>query len=543
MMWSATAKKEQVIVFVLAILATFIPVAVIELKVLHYTSGFFIYPLDDTFIHMQLARNLAIHHTWGININQFGSASSSLFYTTLLAVCFSLFNVHTIIPFIINCIAGILLLIVIQKWLVRQAINLKGQLIIIGLIIFLTPLPTLIMSGMEHTLQCLFSLLFIISFSDWLNEYGEQTKQLKINARVIIYGFLTVAIRYEGMFIIAIAILILLWRRNIRQAVLLGFISFLPVIVFGIYSISKGGFFLPNSVLVKSETIQLSIHGLIKFISGILIEKLTFSRAGIAPLAIQRLLILLPLIYLIFRNKLRVNGKYFIILVIVFGCTVLHMALAATGWFYRYEAYLVLLGTLIISFLIIKFFDRVYLGEIKATQIVTLILFFFLSFPLLLRSLTAFSKAPRSCINIYEQQLQMSRFSKRYYNTDVIAANDIGAVSFYTDARILDLWGLANNEVAKSRKLNYWTPDFLDSLSKAKNASIAIVYDKWFSDSLLKRWSKVATWQIQNNVVCGDSIVSFYSIDSSKKSSLKANLLNYQSHLPSDVKVTYTEHK
>ena len=40
----------------------------------------------------------------------------------------------------------------------------------------------------------------------------------------------------------------------------------------------------------------------------------------------------------------------------------------------------------------------------------------------------------------------------------------------------------------------------------------AIVYDSWFDSSLLNKWKKVATWQIQNNVICGDATVSFYAV-------------------------------
>src|SRR5206468_6265932 len=132
-----------------------------------------------------------------------------------------------------------------------------------------------------------------------------------------------------------------------------------------------------------------------------------------------------------------------------------------------------------------------------------------------------------------------SRFCSTYYNRQVVAANDIGALSFFTNDQILDLWGLANNEVAKSRKKNYWTPAFLDSITRKHRANLAIVYDSWFSDSLLKRWSKVAAWTIPNNVVCGDSTVSFYSVDPVNRLSLQKNLKAFQPTLPAHVKVTY----
>ena len=76
--------------------AVFVPVAVIESYVLQHTGGTFMYPLDDTFIHMALARNLSYHGNWGMNPYEFASASSSVLYTLLLAGLFKLFSVQVL---------------------------------------------------------------------------------------------------------------------------------------------------------------------------------------------------------------------------------------------------------------------------------------------------------------------------------------------------------------------------------------------------------------------------------------------------------------
>jgi hypothetical protein len=133
----------------------------------------------------------------------------------------------------------------------------------------------------------------------------------------------------------------------------------------------------------------------------------------------------------------------------------------------------------------------------------------------------------------------MARFIREYYNDETVAANDIGALAFYTNANVLDLWGLANQKVAKSRKDGYWTPQFLDSLCKNDGATVAIIYDSWFSDSLTSRWQKVGTWQIQNNIICGDDVVSFYSLDQNQAAVLRNNLKKYEERLPASVVVNY----
>ncbi|HVS96521.1 MAG TPA: hypothetical protein VHE54_08535, partial [Puia sp.] len=63
-------------VLILALIAVVVPVAAIEINVLRHTGGTFMYPLDDTFIHMALARNLSFHGNWGMNPYAFASASS-----------------------------------------------------------------------------------------------------------------------------------------------------------------------------------------------------------------------------------------------------------------------------------------------------------------------------------------------------------------------------------------------------------------------------------------------------------------------------------
>jgi hypothetical protein len=168
-----------------------------------------------------------------------------------------------------------------------------------------------------------------------------------------------------------------------------------------------------------------------------------------------------------------------------------------------------------------------------------LVLVFFLFFPVVLRSVTALDKTAQACINIYDQQYQMAMFTEKYYNQSTVALNDIGAVGYFTHSRIIDLWGLATVEVTKSKKEHYWTPEFLDSLCKANQVQMAVIYDSWFSDSLTKRWNKAATWQIQNNVICGDSMVSFYSLEASSKNILQQRLKAFQPQLPPSVVVKY----
>jgi hypothetical protein len=130
-------------------------------------------------------------------------------------------------------------------------------------------------------------------------------------------------------------------------------------------------------------------------------------------------------------------------------------------------------------------------------------------------------------------------FTKKYYSGKGIAVNDIGAIGYFTNVRVIDIWGLANKEVTKSKRQQYWTPEFLDSFCKLNRVEVAIIYDSWFPAKLTEKWSKAATWEIQNNVICGDKTVSFYVLNPILKYDLRQKLITFQSQLPSSVAVKY----
>src|SRR5271155_3773532 len=67
-------------------------------------DGLLIYPLDDTYIHMEIAKNVVAHHVWGVTPYGFSWSTSSPLWTAVLAAAYWLFGVRVGTPLVLNAI-------------------------------------------------------------------------------------------------------------------------------------------------------------------------------------------------------------------------------------------------------------------------------------------------------------------------------------------------------------------------------------------------------------------------------------------------------
>lgn len=501
-----------------------------------YTGGTFIYPVDDAYIHLQVSSNLAEHGTWGLNKGEFASASSSPLYTIVLALLIRVFGNHSLLPLIVNSLTGLLLITIMMRWLFQRLKHPIWATLIGISLIFLTPLPVVALSGMEHTLQLLFTFLFIRAFDNWYNGLQQESTS-RFPTELLLWSMAMVSTRYENFFLLLPVVLIMMWHGRWKPAVALLLVSAVPIIVFGLLSLYHGSYFVPNSLLVKTGAGQFSLSAIPSLINQIVVQKLSFAPTGITLLATQRLLLLVPLVLLIPDTHQRRSGLLWLLTALWAAC-LLHISLADTGKFYRYEAYLVF-HIMLCSMVVLCWQRHVVRKQFfRWQQWALLVALCFCLFPLLLRSLAGFSKARQACINIFEQQFQMARFLRANPDLNVAAANDIGAIAYYSNAYILDLWGLGNIETAKSKKDQYWTADYLLQLSQQKNTRVVMIYDSWIGKSIPIQWVKVGRWQIFNNVVCGDDFVTFYALDNQSAILLRQKMETFKKQLPKTVLVS-----
>src|ERR1700722_5098827 len=118
-------------VFLTAILALLIPIVWIEHDILIQTHGTIAYPLDDAFFNLTLAKNLAFDHVWRLTKYSFSSVSTSLLYPGVLAVIYLVSGASLFVPLLVNIVAAVWFLVALQRWLIRQQVRPRGQMLIL----------------------------------------------------------------------------------------------------------------------------------------------------------------------------------------------------------------------------------------------------------------------------------------------------------------------------------------------------------------------------------------------------------------------------
>ncbi len=134
----------------------FVAILVEMIAILRLNNGFFVYTLDDPYIHMALAEHLKEGH-YGVNAGEFSAPSSSILWPFLIA-SFASFEYF---PLLVNSASAMLTVFVFF-----QILNLSFRIsdkstkaILVSLLLILLILGTntigLIFTGMEHSLQLL----------------------------------------------------------------------------------------------------------------------------------------------------------------------------------------------------------------------------------------------------------------------------------------------------------------------------------------------------------------------------------------------------
>jgi len=323
------AREHWPLLVAIAVLCAVLAVSIA--LVLKHSEGHLIYAIDDPYIHMAIARNVADHGVWGVTRYEFTSSSSSLLWTSLLSFVYFLFGAGETAPLILNILFAIgacgLIYVLLRRHRAPPWLTLGALLSII----FFSPWPSLVFCGQEHMLHGLLTIWFVSLAAALLSGH----KQTRLGFSVLLLlATLVVMARYEGLFaVLAVGGLFAARRRWAPGSAVVAAGCF-PVVIYGLISLAKGWYFLPNPILLKGNLPNVSsVKGMVYLLgySGYL-ELMQ------NPHMLMLLLTGLAVLHYQLRNHKGRWRESTVVNAVFVAATGLHMQFARAGWFYRYEA-------------------------------------------------------------------------------------------------------------------------------------------------------------------------------------------------------------
>lgn len=482
-------------------------------SILLLNGGTFSYSLDDPYIHLALAENLARGH-YGVNMGEFSSASSSVLWPLLLTP-FAFFSAGAWAPLLLNTIFAFWTLLLLWRILVAEIFPGQGArnpflaAATATLLILATNMVGLIFTGMEHSLQI---FLTVAVFAGLVLEIRKGRVPWWFVA-ALVAGPL---VRYENCAISLAAIAFLALRGHYRVSLTALVLTVLPLAAFSLYLHALGLPALPTSVLAKSQALS-GAGGILKFAHA-LKRNLGFYEGSL--MAVGLALLALRLLRCDAREDRYLAGASI-------GAVCAHMVGGSFGWFGRYEIYMECF--LILSLL---YLHRSALAEFiarhsTARALLTAVLLACVVSP---SYLTVLLRTPRAANEIYQQQYQMHRFVTQYYRAPV-AVNDLGWVSYRNDNYVLDLWGLGSAKALAARQAQS-DVTWMDDLAREKGVGLVMIYDHWFT-GVPANWFRLGQLHAQRPpVITGGNRVAFYATGKDSYNQLKPLLADFAKTLP-----------
>ena len=481
---------------------------------LRVTESTFTYALDDAYIHMAVARTFAESGTWGLRPGEFAGVSSSPLWTLLLSVSYWGVGVVIWAPLVLNLASGAGAIWGVHRWL--QRLGWQGEQAVWWLTAFVmvVPLPTLAVTGMEHTLQIALTLAVLQIASDDNRRWASLAATSAGLA----------ACRYEGLFVLAPVAVWLLFRGQTKAAATVVFAAGVAVLAYAWLSTAHGWPWLPTSVLVKSG-MPLEVADLPGLMTGVWNRIVAALRPRLELAFLLGALVLAP-------GRLAEPGTRLLVSVFV-AAAMAHLALVPSGIFFRYEAVVVAMGALVMMAL-----GRIGVG-LRPLVLAVWVLVGALS---VLRAIEAIARTPDASQNIYEQQFQMARFVRDHLTDKNVALNDIGAVSFFSQSRVVDLAGLATLDVAELRRRKAFDTAMIDQVTRSHDVDVALLYPEYFkgTTALPAHWIEVQRWHIENRASAAFDVVGIYAATTEAVEPLAGRLNNFTASLPATVQVTPT---
>ncbi|MEM8978552.1 MAG: hypothetical protein AAGD04_03655 [Pseudomonadota bacterium] len=457
--------------------------------------GGFEYPLDDVYIHLAMAEQIAAGG-YGVNPGEYASAASSPFYPLLL-VPFVGMSFASYVPLIVNLMA-----LVVAAWLWGSLVLRSAAPPWLKLAIAVAGPLALNFAGvafvsMEHTAHVVATLLILRGLQDFVAE-DVLTWMLWLGV------ILSPALRLEGLaFALAAGGVVALSGRW-AAGFALGAAALLPVVSFvAVLSAFDVGP-LPNSVMAKlGDGAGGSAPFPQNLLNGMAIN--TAKWGG-------RALLLGTALALVALSMTR--GKARLMALAVFLAGLAHLLVGQIGWLDRYEVYA----------LVLTFGGVVALSQAPGLTLAGI----------LLTGVYYGSQAydyPAASYGISRQQSVMAEFVKEHVK-EPVAVNDIGKIAWQNANYVLDLWGLANSEALELRLSEAEGP-WIVPLAEARDVRLAMIYDDWLGENVGETWVRFGCLRLLNSIsFLGSYNTAFYATDPAYVEELSQKFAGFAEGLP-----------
>lgn len=491
----------------LAALALYLAITIAGVAQILGATGEPIYGIDDVHIHMAIARNLAQYGIYGVTPFEATHASSSPLWVLLLAAGFVALGPWYWWPGLLAALSSLAVIGIADRYLRAQSAgsegfgDLAGRGFVLCVVVAGASLPSLTLQGMEHPLHAALVLLTV-----WLGArtIAERSLDHWRELVLMLLCFALPILRYESLWLTALLVAALLWRRRYGLAAVLVMASATSVCAVGFWAMSKGLTFLPAPVLTKSVGPMLLSDNSILRLGAKFVWHPLWRLSGVPMLALLFVTGAGYLAVMLWRRRLAVLDDVSVLMVALFvGGTWIHASFATFGWGSRYEAYLIVLGTVSLGAVALRLPYQLRaslklhrLGGLLAGLAAALTLYAALG-----RAQITYTNVQRASVEVLNRDFYVARFLAQAYPRQSILAMNIGAVVWEGEPHLLDPVTLGTPQILPlifARRFNVQT---LDTLARERNVRVFAVFDEWFEEWVGGKppWTRVALIDASND--------------------------------------------
>ena len=493
--------------------------------ILFINSGHLVYTLDDAYIHLSLAENIARGH-YGVNLGESSSPSSSILWPFLLApVAGSALG--TLAPLVLNVLVSLgtvflfwrVVGVAMGDYQTDVVSSTAVPTLLVSLLIVATNLIGLIFTGMEHSLQ-----VFLVTLIVW--GLIQESRGGKADWWLVLSLILAPLVRYESLAISVPGLLYLFLRRHRKEALTAAVILGMALWGFSAFLVHLGLDPLPDSTMVKSKVVSSggNLRLMVRHFGG----SLNNPRGSILAA------VCLALCWLACSGGRKPAERLFAWCIA--SGVALHLLAGEYGWYSRYEIYIWTASVLSVLYLGREALSRrlvrdgpYAVGFLAGLSVVLTCLPY----------IQVLATTPLASNNVYQQQRQIRRFAVEYYKKP-IAVNDVGYPSYGNDAYVLDVAGVASSEALKALKRGD-TAAWFEEASRVHDVRLAMIYGAWFAP-IADRWIKIGELHLgREKISVNNEAVEFYARDDETREAVIPLLRGFAATLPEGARFTFSD--